>query len=146
MLSRDIGDSLSPSDLPEPGHWEHRYPPRDLPEGAEVTRFSPSPTGFLHIGGVDVATIDVDVARHSGGRYLVRLEDTDQARVTEGAAEQFAEAFAYFSIGPDEDDQTGQYGPYEQSGRADTYLTFGRQLLRQGKAYPCFATTQDLEG
>ena len=145
MLSQYLIDSLFPPDLPEPGHWERRYPPRDLPEGAEVTRFSPSPTGFLHIGGVYVATIDVDVARHSGGRYLVRLEDTDQARVTEGAAEQFAEAFAYFSIGPDEDDQTGQYGPYAQSGRADTYLTFVRELLRQGRAYPCFATKQDLE-
>ena len=145
MLSQHLIDSLFPPDLPEPGHWERRYPPRDLPEGAEVTRFSPSPTGFLHIGGVYVATIDVDVARHSGGRYLVRLEDTDQARVTEGAAEQFAEAFAYFSIGPDEDDQTGQYGPYAQSGRAETYLTFVRELLRQGRAYPCFATKQDLE-
>ena len=145
MLSQHVIDSLFPPDLPEPAHWEHCYPQRDLPEGAEVTRFSPSPTGFLHIGGVYVATIDVDVARHSGGRYLVRLEDTDQARVTEGAAEQFAEAFAYFSIGPDEDDQTGHYGPYEQSGRADTYLTFVRELLRQGKAYPCFATKQDLE-
>ena len=145
MLSQYLIDSLFPPDLPEPGHWERRYPPRDLPEGAEVTRFSPSPTGFLHIGGVYVATIDVDIARHSGGRYLVRLEDTDQARVTEGAAEQFAEAFAYFSIGPDEDDQTGQYGPYAQSGRADTYLTFVRELLRQGRAYPCFATKQDLE-
>jgi glutamyl-tRNA synthetase len=145
MLSQHLIDSLFPPDLAEPEHWERRYPPRDLPEGAEVTRFSPSPTGFLHIGGVYVATIDVDVACHSGGRYLVRLEDTDQARVTEGAAEQFAEAFAYFSIGPDEDDQTGRYGPYEQSGRADTYLTFVRELLRQGKAYPCFATKQDLE-
>src|ERR1700678_598218 len=112
MLSRDIADSLFPSDLPEPGHGEHRYPPRDLPEGAEVTRFSPSPTGFLHIGGVYVATIDVDVAHHSGGRYLVRLEDTDQARVVEGAVAQFAEAFAYFSIEPDEDDENGRYGPY----------------------------------
>ncbi len=145
MLSQHLIDSLFPPDLPEPGHWERRYPPRDLPEGAEVTRFSPSPTGFLHIGGVYVASIDVDVARHSGGRYLVRLEDTDQARVTEGAAEQFAEAFAYFSIGPDEDEQTGQYGPYSQSGRAGTYLTFVRELLRQGRAYPCFATKQDLE-
>jgi glutamyl-tRNA synthetase len=145
MLSQHLIDSLFPPDLPEPEHWERRYPPRDLPEGAEVTRFSPSPTGFLHIGGVYVATIDVDVARHSGGRHLVRLEDTDQARVTEGAAEQFAEAFAYFSIGPDEDDKTGEYGPYEQSGRAQTYLTFVRELLRQGQAYPCFATKQDLE-
>jgi glutamyl-tRNA synthetase len=145
MLSRSLVDSLFPPGLPEPGYWEERYPPRHLPEGAEVTRFSPSPTGYLHIGGVYVATIDVDVARHSRGRYLVRLEDTDQARVAEGAAAQFAEAFAYFSIGPDEDDQTGRYGPYAQSGRADTYLTYVRELLHQGQAYPCFATRQELE-
>jgi len=145
MLSQHLIESLFPPDLPGAEHWERYYPPRDLPEGAEVTRFSPSPTGYLHIGGVYVATIDVDVARHSAGRYLVRLEDTDQARVTEGAAEQFAEAFAYFSIGPDEDDETGRYGPYAQSGRADTYLTYVRELLRQGQAYPCFATKQDLE-
>jgi glutamyl-tRNA synthetase len=87
----------------------------------------------------------VDVARQSGGVYLVRLEDTDQARVTEGAAAQFAEAFAYFSIAPDEDDQTGRYGPYSQSARSQTYLTYVRELLRQGLAYPCFATKQDLE-
>jgi glutamyl-tRNA synthetase len=145
MLSRTIVDSLFPPDLPEPEHWEQRYPPRDLPERAQVTRFSPSPTGFLHIGGVYAATIDVDVARHSGGVYLVRLEDTDQARVAEGAAAQFAEAFAYFSIGPDEDDQSGRYGPYSQSLRAQTYLTYVRELLRQDKAYLCFATKQDLE-
>src|SRR3984957_2228643 len=145
MLSQHLADSLFPPDLPEPEEWERRYPPRDLPGGAEVTRFSPSPTGFLHIGGVYVATIDVDVARRSGGRYLVRLEDTDQARVSEGAAEQFAEAFAYFSIEPQENDQTGHYGPYAQSGRAETYLTYVRELLRQGRAYPCFATKADLE-
>jgi glutamyl-tRNA synthetase len=145
MLSRAIVDSLFPPDLPEPEHLEQRYPPRDLPEGAQVTRFSPSPTGFLHIGGVYIATIDVDVARHSGGVYLVRLEDTDQARVAEGAAAQFAEAFAYFSIGPDEDDQNGRYGPYSQSQRAQIYLTYVRELLRQDKAYLCFATKKDLE-
>jgi glutamyl-tRNA synthetase len=145
MLSRTIVDSLFPLDLPEPEHWEQRYPPRDLPEGAQVTRFSPSPTGFLHIGGVYAATIDVDVARHSGGVYLVRLEDTDQARVAEGAAAQFAEAFEYFSIGPDEDDQNGRYGPYSQSLRAQIYLTYVRELLRQDQAYVDFATKQDLE-
>jgi glutamyl-tRNA synthetase len=145
MLSQHVIDSLFPPGLPEPEYWERRYPPRDLLEGAQVTRFSPSPTGYLHIGGVYVATIDVDIARHSGGRYLVRLEDTDQARVAKGAAEQFAEAFSYFSIGPDEDDQTGHYGPYAQSGRADTYLTYVRELLRLGKAYPCFATRKELE-
>ena len=145
MPSQDVVDSLFPPDLPEPDHWEHRYPPRDLPGGAKVTRFAPSPTGFLTIGGVFTATIDADVAMQSGGVYLVRLEDTDQARVTEGAAEQFAEAFAYFSIAPDEDDQTGRYGPYEQSARSQTYLTYVRELMRQDHAYPCFATRQDLE-
>jgi glutamyl-tRNA synthetase len=145
MLSQEIADSLFPPDLPEPEHWENRYPPRDLPEGAKVTRFAPSPTGFLTIGGVFTAIIDTDVAHQSGGVYLVRLEDTDQARVTEGAAEQFAEAFAYFSIAPDEDNRTGRYGPYSQSERARTYLTCVRELLRQSRAYVDFATRQDLE-
>jgi glutamyl-tRNA synthetase len=144
MLSADIIDSLFPSGLPGPEHWQDRYPPRDLPAGAQVTRFSPSPTGFLHIGGVYAATIDVDVAHHSGGRYLVRLEDTDQARVVEGAVAQFAEAFAYFSIEPDEHEPTGRYGPYSQSARAQTYLTYARELLRQDLAYLCFATREEL--
>jgi len=145
MFSQEIADSLFPPDLPGPDHWENRYPPRDLPEGAKVTRFAPSPTGFLTIGGVFTAMIDADVARHSGGVYLVRLEDTDQARLVEGAAEQFAEAFEYFSIVPDEDGRTGRYGPYLQSARAQTYLTYVRELLRQGRAYVDFATKQDLE-
>jgi glutamyl-tRNA synthetase len=145
MLSPEIVDSLFPADLPEPEHWELRYPPRDLPEGAQVTRFAPSPTGFLHIGGVYTATVDADVARHSGGVYLVRLEDTDQARVEQGAAAQFAEAFAYFSIAPDEDDRTGRYAPYSQSARAQIYLTYVRELLRQDQAYLCFATRPELE-
>jgi glutamyl-tRNA synthetase len=145
MLSQHLIDSLFPPDLPEPAHWERRYPPRDLPEGAEVTRFAPSPTGYLHIGGVYTAMIDKDIARHSGGRYLVRVEDTDQARVTEGAAEQFAEGFGYFGIGPDEDDATGGYGPYTQSARQQVYLSYVRELLRQGQAYPCFETRQEAE-
>jgi glutamyl-tRNA synthetase len=145
MLSQHLVDSLFPPGLPEPEHWERRYPQRDLPAGAEVTRFAPSPTGFLTLGGVYGATIDADVAHQSGGTYLVRLEDTDQARVTEGAAEQFAEAFAYFSIAPDEDDRTGRYGPYLQSARAEIYLTYVRDLLRRGLAYPCFATREELE-
>ena len=108
--ARTSFDSLFPADLPEPGHWEDRYPPRELPAGAEVTRFAPSPTGWLHIGGVSTATVDQDVAHHSGGVYLVRIEDTDQARFEEGAASQFQAAFDYFGIGPDEDDEKGGYG------------------------------------
>jgi glutamyl-tRNA synthetase len=145
MLSRDLVDSLFPAGLPEPAHWEDRYPPRQLPAAAEVTRFAPSPTGWLHIGGVFTATVDQDVAHQSGGVYLVRVEDTDQARFEEGAASQFEAAFEYFGIGPDEDDEKGAYGPYTQSERAQIYLSYVRELLRQGKAYPCFETREQAE-
>jgi len=141
-------DSLFPADLSEPEHWEQQYPPRDLPEGAEVTRFGPSPTGFVHIGGVYVAMIDQDVSARTGGRYLVRVEDTDQSREVEGALAQFERAFDYFRIQPTEgegsNDGAGDYGPYLQSAREPIYLTYVRHLLRQGRAYLCFATRDEL--
>jgi glutamyl-tRNA synthetase len=147
MLSRTLIDSLFPADLDNPEHWERLYPPRDLPSGAEVTRFAPSPTGYLHIGGVYAAMINKNVASRTGGVYLVRVEDTDQARVTEGAAEQFAEAFSYFAIDPDEGvDAGGAYGPYQQSDRQRIYLSYVRELLREDKAYLCFATKEQLAG
>ena len=144
MLTRTVIDSLFPSDLPEPEHWERQYPPRDLPAGAEVTRFAPSPTGSLHLGAVYTATINADVARHSGGRYLLRIEDTDQVRLVEGSLDQFNEAFDYFDLRPDEGEGAGSYGPYAQSARAQTYLTYVRELVRQDKAYLCFATKEEL--
>ncbi|MGH3812662.1 MAG: glutamate--tRNA ligase [Pseudonocardiaceae bacterium] len=145
MLDRAVIDALLPADLPEPEHWELQYPPRQLPEGAQVTRFGPSPTGFVHIGGIYVATIDRDIATHSSGIYLVRVEDTDQSREVEGALDQFARAFDYFDLRPDEsDDDAGAYGPYRQSARETIYLTYVRHLLRQGQAYLCFATKDEL--
>lgn len=144
MLDRAVVDALFPSDLPEPEHWEKQYPPRPLPEGAKVTRLGPSPTGFLHIGGLYVGMIDRDISTHSGGAYLLRVEDTDQAREVEGAVEQFGRAFAYFGIQPDEEGERGDYGPYFQSQREAVYLTYVRELLRQDKAYLCFATKDEL--
>ncbi|MEU7481102.1 glutamate--tRNA ligase family protein [Lentzea sp. NPDC042327] len=144
MLDRAVVDALFPSDLPEPSHWEEQYPPRGLAEGAKVTRLGPSPTGFLHIGGLYVGMIDRDIATHSGGSYIVRVEDTDQAREVEGAVDQFNRAFAYFGIQPDEADSVGAYGPYHQSQREQVYLTYVRELLRQDKAYLCFATKEEL--
>ncbi|MGH8903087.1 MAG: glutamate--tRNA ligase [Egibacteraceae bacterium] len=141
MLDRAIVEALFPADLPEPAYWEQRYPQRQLLESAKVTRFAPSPTGFVHIGGVYVAMIAKSVAHSSGGVYFVRVEDTDQAREVEGAAEQFRRAFAYFDIAPDEADP---YGPYHQSQRESIYLTYVRELMCQGKAYPCFATKDEL--
>lgn len=144
MLDRAVVDALFPSDLPEPSFWEEQYPPRGLGEGAKVTRLGPSPTGFLHIGGLYVGMIDRDIASHSGGAYIVRVEDTDQAREVAGAVEQFNRAFSYFGIQPDEADAVGAYGPYHQSQREQIYLTYVRELLREDKAYLCFATKEEL--
>ncbi len=149
-LSLRLIDSLFPADLPEPAELERRYPPRELAAGAEVTRFAPSPTGWLHIGGIFTASVNLDIARHSDGVYLLRIEDTDQARFEEGALSQFEAGFAYFDIHADEADEVaagspGRYGPYVQSARSGTYQSYVRELMRQGKAYPCFETPQQAE-
>ncbi|ONH29169.1 glutamate--tRNA ligase [Pseudofrankia asymbiotica] len=144
MLDRDEIDALFPTDLPEPEHWERQYPPRDLPPDAMVTRLGPSPTGFAHLGGVYVAMLDKDLARQSGGVYFIRVEDTDAARTVEGATAQFDAAFGYFGVTADETEENGAYGPYTQSARERIYLSYARQFLRDGLAYPCFATREEL--
>ena len=143
MLSTELINSLFDTALPEPSHWESHYPARDLPAGAIVTRFAPSPTGFLHTGGVYIATLGKNLARHSGGVYFIRIEDTDQAREVAGSREQFARAFKYFDIESDESDSS-TWGPYEQSKREQIYHTYARELLRRGHAYPCFCTREEL--
>jgi glutamyl-tRNA synthetase len=143
MLSSEFINSLFDSALPEPSHWESHYPSRDLPAGAIVTRFGPSPTGFLHTGGVYIATLGKNLAHHSGGVYFVRIEDTDQAREVAGSREQFARAFKYFDIEPDENDSS-TWGPYEQSKREQIYHTYARELLRSSQAYLCFCTREEL--
>src|SRR5258708_38961114 len=91
-----------------------------------------------------MAMIDRDVASRSAGRYLVRIEDTDQAREVEGALDQFARAFDYFGLIPDEEEGRGDYGPYRQSERSATYISYVRELLRQGWAYLCSPTAEEL--
>ena len=140
----DLIHALLPPVHHTPDHWETVYPPRPLPAGARVTRFAPSPTGFVHIGGVYVASISQSVAHGSGGTYFVRIEDTDQAREVAHAAEQFERAFAYFGIGSDEAADQVPWGPYLQSQRSDIYVTYVRELLASGAAYPCFCTPQEL--
>lgn len=144
MLTVDLINTLFDAELPEPSHWESLFPPRNLPDGAIVTRFAPSPTGFLHTGGVYVATLGKNLAHHSGGSYFIRIEDTDQAREVPGSREQFARAFKYFDIESDENDANSKWGPYEQSKRELIYHTYARELLRTGHAYPCFCTREEL--
>jgi glutamyl-tRNA synthetase len=144
MLTTDAINKLFDAELPERSHWESLYPLRDLPAGAIVTRFGPSPTGFLHTGGVYVATLGKNLAHHSGGSYFIRIEDTDQAREVPGSREQFARAFKYFDMESDENDSNSKWGPYEQSKRELIYHTYGRELLRTDRAYLCFCTREEL--
>ena len=144
MFTAEFINTLFDAELPEPSHWESCYPPRNLPAHAIVTRFAPSPTGFLHTGGVYVATLGKNLAHHSAGSYFVRIEDTDQAREVPGSREQFARAFKYFHIESDENDSNSKWGPYEQSKRELIYHTYARELLRNGHAYLCFCTREEL--
>jgi glutamyl-tRNA synthetase len=156
MLDRALVDGLFPADLPEPAELEERYPPRGLGgrdgRAALVTRFGPSPTGFVHIGGLYTAMVSRDLAHHSGGVYVLRIEDTDQSREVAGADAQFRRAFEAFDLVPDEGDLVftalpeprGDYGPYHQSQRAPIYQTYVRELMREGRAYPDFATKEEL--
>jgi len=128
---------------------EKRYPERNLPEGAQVTRFAPSPTGFLHTGSLFTSLICHQFANQTKGIFYVRLEDTDTKREIEGSGEQLISQLKAFNIVPDEgyfgDEEKGNYGPYVQSKRADIYKVVIKHLLKQGLAYPCFCTQKDID-
>ena len=128
---------------------EKKYPLRNLPEGAEVTRFAPSPTGFLHTGSLFTSLICRKVATQSGGIFYVRLEDTDTKREIQGSGEQLLSQLKVFDIVPDEgylgDHDEGKYGPYVQSQRADLYKVAIKYLIENGRAYPCFCSSEELD-
>ncbi len=133
---------------------EARYPARDLPEGAKVTRFAPSPTGFVHFGGMYQAVVDERLAHQSGGVFFLRIEDTDGQREIKGAVEALLNTLSAYGVAYDEGlvlgengelVEKGAYGPYKQSQRAELYHVFAKKLVAEGKAYPCFSTEEELE-
>jgi glutamyl-tRNA synthetase len=129
---------------------EKKYPPRSLPEGAMVTRIAPSPTGFMHIGGVYAALISERLAHQSKGVFYLRIEDTDKKRYVEGAVDLIKRSMKEFNIlfdeGEDENGvEKGNYAPYTQSHRENIYKSFVKKLFDEGKAYLCFATPEELE-
>lgn len=137
------GDLLSPED------YENIYPPRELPKGAEVTRLAPSPTGFIHLGNLFSALADERAAHTSGGVFYLRIEDTDEKRKVEGAVESVIRSLNYFGIKFDEgaeiDSPLNKYGPYYQRQRAKIYRSYVKKLIREGLAYPCFCTAEELD-
>ncbi len=142
-----LADALIPdSDVKPLSYYETKYPARDLPKGAEVTRLAPSPTGFMHIGNLYVALANEKIAHQSGGTFYLRIEDTDEKRKVEGAVEVIQTSLKYFGVEFDEGaDLGGEYGPYYQRQRAEIYHAYAKELIRKGLAYPCFCTEEDLE-
>ena len=146
MDRKDLANLIFPDAKPVE-YYEEKYKVRDLPEGALVTRYAPSPTGFNHIGGVMQAMISQTIAKQTGGVSIVRIEDTDQKREVENAAEQIMENLRDFDLLPDESIWTPEktYGPYRQSERKELYQAFAKSLIEKGLAYPCFCTPEDLD-
>lgn len=148
MDYKQLAERLFPDVTTTVDDLEARYPARDLAEGAMITRLGPSPTGFIHIGNLYGALIDERLAHQSGGRFLLRIEDTDDKRKVEGAEALIIRAMEYFGIHFDEgvtlSGDKGDYGPYHQSERVEIYQAVAKQLVAQGKAYPSFATEEDL--
>ena len=149
VTNLDIANLIFPDVDASIEKLEERFPLRELPENAEVTRFAPSPTGFLHTGSLFTSLICHKVARQTGGVFYVRLEDTDTKREIQGSGLQLLEQLKLFNIVPNEgylgDHEEGKYGPYIQSHRADIYKSVIKHLLIGGKAYPCFCSQEDLE-
>ena len=143
MDKRKIADLLYPNITQTPEDIFKKYPPRSLKEGEVVSRFAPSPTGFMHIGGFFQVLIDRSLAKNSGGVFYLRNEDTDKKRQVDGAMDIVFEILDRFDQQPDEYQKVGQssvgaYGPYIQSLRTDIYQTFAKDLVARGKAFPCF--------
>lgn len=146
----NIVERIFPDPLPTPEELAQRFPKRDLPEGAMVTRVGPSPTGFMHIGTLYVGRLCAHFARQTGGVSILRIEDTDKKREVEGAVDFITHAFDHFGVSFDEGvgvdgADKGAYGPYRQSQRKEIYQAYVKHLLETGKAYPCFATGEELE-
>ena len=149
MNYKELADLIFPN-AKEISYYEEKYPKRNLPEGAIVTRFAPSPTGFVHIGGLYQALAARISANKTGGVFFLRVEDTDQKREIENGITGIVNSLKDFDMEPDEGmisetESKGEYGPYRQSLRKDIYQAYAKYMIEQGKAYPCFATPEELE-
>jgi glutamyl-tRNA synthetase len=147
----ELAQLLFPHIIKTPEDYLQQYPPRNLPENAFVTRFAPSPTGFVHIGSVMTSLVSQRVAHQSGGVFILRIEDTDKKREQDGSVEAIVTNLINFDLTPDEgivqvdpELEQGDYAPYTQSERGEIYEAFAKYLVERGLAYPCFATEEEL--
>ena len=143
-----LAELLFPDVTETPEQLEARFPQRNLPEGAVVSRMAPSPTGFVHLGNLVQGTISERMTHQSGGVLYLRVEDTDAKREIPGAVEVLINTLKFYNINFDEgatvDGDDGAYGPYRQRQRAAIYHVYAKKLVSEGKAYPCFCTEDEL--
>ena len=149
MNYKELADLIFPN-AKDISYYEEKYPERDLQEGAIVTRFAPSPTGFVHIGGLYQALIARKLSKQTKGVFFLRVEDTDQKREVENGVSGIVNSLKDFGLEPDEGmitetKEIGNYGPYQQSRRKEIYQSYAKYMITQGKAYPCFCTAEEGE-
>ncbi len=149
MTNVDLANIIFPDITKTIDDYKNMYPERDLKEGQKVTRFAPSPTGFMHLGGFYQAIIDKVLAHNSDGIFYLRNEDTDQKREVKEAVALIMDTLNHYDIVPDEYEYegniVGNYGPYIQSERKEIYHTFIKYLIEIGRAYPCFCKKEELD-
>ena len=149
MTYKDLADFIFPDIKHDIAYYEEKYPQRNLKEGSIVTRYAPSPTGFVHIGALLASYTGYSFAKQSDGVFYLRIEDTDTKRTVENGVSKIIKDLQDFNITFDEgmiDEQAekGNYGPYIQSSRKEIYHTFIKYLIAENKAYPCFLTEEEL--
>lgn len=149
MDYKELANLIFP-DAKDISYYEEKYPERNLPEGAIVTRFAPSPTGYVHIGGLYQSLVAIMAAKKTKGVFFLRVEDTDQKRKVENGITDIVNSLKVFDMAPDEGmisetEWIGEYGPYIQSERKEIYQAYAKYMIEQGKAYPCFCAPEDDE-
>lgn len=130
--------------------YEKRYPKRELKEGAIVTRFAPSPTGFVHMGSLRTAFIARKITKDTDGVFYIRIEDTDVKRTVENGVTGIINDLKHFEINADEGrisetEDLGNYGPYQQTDRIEIYKSFAKKMIEEDTAYPCFCSEDKLD-
>lgn len=150
MTNKELAEIILPDVSSNIEYYEKKYPKRNVEKNAVVTRFAPSPTGFVHMGSLFASFIESKVAHDTNGIFYLRIEDTDQKRKVENGVQGMLEDLKNFNIVPDEgptseSEESGEYGPYTQSMRKDIYQTYIKYLIEEGKAYPCFCSQEEIE-
>ena len=150
MTNEELANLIFPNITKTIEDYDKIYPKRNLKEGAIVTRYAPSPTGFIHIGALLATFTETTFARQTDGVCFLRIEDTDTKRTVDNGISEIINGLKEFNVtfdeGPINDkEEIGNYGPYIQSERKEIYQAFVKHLIKEGKAYPCFCTEDELK-